>query len=186
MAPQYPQQALTLLRTCAGPCRIEHLAQAVPVTEWESHIIESVRREGLDTLESIVGERLTPQAQLHARLPVRHGGLGISDPVDVLATARLAMLLKCGDDILHLGNSSSTLQQAIEQAARVYSAQCGLAKPAVPQPEKHLQHVLTESLQERRKATFLAGLDDCSRERIFFVTAGAAYDGLDQPPQPLD
>ena len=110
MAPQYPQQALTMLPTCNGPRRIENLAQAVPTDEVEGQIIEYVRREGMDTLESIVREKLTPQAMTLARLRVKNWGVGISDPVDVLATARLTMMLNCGDDIVHLGNSPSTIE----------------------------------------------------------------------------
>ena len=93
-------------------------------------------------------------------------GVDISDPVDVLVTERLTMLLNCGDDIVHLGNCPCTIQQDIAQSARVYSAKCGLSQSTVPRTDKHLQHALTERLQETRKDIFLARLDDGSRERV--------------------
>ena len=93
----------------------------MPTDEVEGEIIESVRREGIDTLESIVWEKLAPQARTLARLRVKNVGVDISDPVDVLVTERLTMLLNCGDDIVHLGNSPSTIQQDIVQASRMES-----------------------------------------------------------------
>ena len=85
-----------------------------------------------------------------ARLLIRHGSLGILDPADVIATARLACLIKCGDDILKPGNSAEGLKADIAEAARYYAHQLG-QPPKVPTKSPDLQHELTEKLPELRR-----------------------------------
>ena len=67
-------------------------------------------------------------------------GLGITDPADVIATARLACLLKCGDDILEMGNSPNGLNDAIAQAEVYYSQQL-----VQPRPFRHCPRISSTS-----------------------------------------
>ena len=75
-------------------------------------------REHLDRHPRCQLNKPIPPASSSA-LPKR--GLGIADPHDALATARLAMLLNCGESILELGNSPEFLQRAISHATCHFS-----------------------------------------------------------------
>ena len=76
MAPRYPRQALIILRTCTGGCRIELLAQAVPSDEWPSRLTHDLSEIVLRAAEAIVGMPFSGNAGIQAQL-----GPGLYDPV---------------------------------------------------------------------------------------------------------
>ena len=78
MAGQFPRQALAILNACLCPCRIQHIAQAVPCEEWTEDDIQRMREEGVTTLQTIAGLPLTPTARQQANLSPQNGGLGLA------------------------------------------------------------------------------------------------------------
>jgi hypothetical protein len=179
MAAHYPQQAMTLLRTTTGPCRTEHLAQALRPEEWPDGVIGEVKQVILTAAEQIIGSPLTPLARAQVQLPLSKGGLGLTDPEDVLPAARLAMLVQCGDAILDIGNTAESLTAELNYAVRAYAARRGLQKPLVPRPEPHLQHVLMEPIMDQRNATFLATLTGYDNERVLSLQTPHAMSWVD-------
>ena len=95
-------------------------------------------------------------------------GAWATPTADVVATARLAMLLTCGDDLLQMGNSAPGLQHAIQQAAVSY-ARMMQEPPSIPALEPKLQHVLTARLQDKRLAAYTSSLGAASQRRMLSV-----------------
>ena len=81
-----------LLRYCLDACRITHFLRGVDCTALEDELrraSSTIRR----TLESTLGSPMTDDHWVQATLPLRHGGLGIKDPLVVVTPARVAAIL---------------------------------------------------------------------------------------------
>ena len=83
---------LTLLRSCADACRVNHLLRS---TSFEAGTLaaaglgESIRA----LLEEVVGMSVPAGAWAQACLPIWDGGLGIRDPLSCRPAARIAALV---------------------------------------------------------------------------------------------
>ena len=83
----------TLLRYCFDSCRINHLLRATQFAHAEAgaKVASRLLRNALD---NILGPSpMTDNQWMQATLPIRCGGLGISDPVRVHALARIACIV---------------------------------------------------------------------------------------------
>jgi hypothetical protein len=147
------------------------LAQAIPAHEWPAGILDRVRDTVLRAAEAIIGARLTTEARKHIALPTKKGGLGLTDPHDAVAAARLAVLLNTGDTILQMANDPASLARAIEDAARGFAQSAGLSKPSLPSKQPHLQSVLTAQVHDKRFADFMAECDEAAKDRLVSLSS---------------
>lgn len=85
-----PHEQHVLLRFCLDACRLLHFLRAVDCTASESilHQASSTLRK---TLGDMLGNEALSEDEWHqSTLPLRLSGLGIKDPIDLLAVARVA------------------------------------------------------------------------------------------------
>lgn len=87
-----PQAEFSLLRMCAGFCRITYLTRALDCTITRE-LAEDFDKTTLANLEHVLGTpELDNQATLQTHLPIREGGLGVRSAVLHQGAARLASI----------------------------------------------------------------------------------------------
>ena len=82
----------TLLRYCLDGCRLNFLTRCSSARHIPS-LVERADNVLRQTLGDILGTPLTDKQWAQARLPQRHGGLGIGSPVDLATPGRLATIV---------------------------------------------------------------------------------------------
>ena len=125
------QVAFSLLRNCAGLCRINYLARAMDC-ESTDEIARKFDALSFETLEGILGGFIPEPSREQARLPIRLGGLGLRNPLDHLGAARLAsvnsnrdlvqqILENCGRDSLPEHSNIDSPLEYLAQSLRTSS-----------------------------------------------------------------
>ena len=77
LAAQYPRQALSLLRTTVGACRVQYLCQAMHPDEWPNDALQSVDSSLKRAFEILLGAPSSGTVWAQATLPITKGGLGL-------------------------------------------------------------------------------------------------------------
>jgi hypothetical protein len=145
---QLPLHALQLLRACCGACRFEHLACSSPPSSSFSSAASSASVLLRDSLCSIVDADLPDAAWDQARLPVRHGGLGIRDATLLYPASRLGCLIQIQQLAVQLGCDPGYVQSQITHASD-YLTQCVGLVPVNPRTTaKELHDVIIHRLKQ--------------------------------------
>jgi hypothetical protein len=93
----YPEGQVrhALLRYCLDACRVVHLLRSTEYEEAGDHPV-ILRAELQEAVQDLLGTGISDNTWDQACLPIRLGGLGITDPVVVQPAARTAALLNLG------------------------------------------------------------------------------------------
>ena len=108
---QFPQMHIqyTLLRSCLDACKVSDLLRVSNYTLSHDKA-EACTRLSMGTLQRLLGTALSDAQWLQASMPVRHGGLGISDATHSHLAARLA----CASDFVTRGPKILSLPAGVD------------------------------------------------------------------------
>ena len=76
----HPMEALALIRSCTGACRVQHLLQAGLPPSHQLSFVTQCSNSLLNAVNAVVGATLNPHQWDIARTPIKLGGLGVHDP----------------------------------------------------------------------------------------------------------
>ena len=114
--------ALTLLRHCLGACKVNHLLRCLPTTT----VIDFASQVGdglYSTMEALIGSALSDQHRQQCCLPVRNGGVGLTDPASIAPFAYIASALGVATGglcpFLSDGNAAVGISDAVEIAIEI-------------------------------------------------------------------
>ena len=86
------QIAICLLRSCLGCCKVNHLFRTLPLGSHDPFCC-SISQGLRETLQVCIGAPVLDSHWNQARLPIKLGGLGLSDPVLVAPLAFLSSII---------------------------------------------------------------------------------------------
>ena len=86
------QIAICLLRSCLGCCKVNHLLRTLPLGSHDPFCC-SISQGLRETLQACIGTPVLDSHWNQARLPIKLGGLGLSDPVLVAPLAFLSSII---------------------------------------------------------------------------------------------
>lgn len=121
----------SLLRSCLDACKVSDLLRVSHFSKARPRV-EACTRLCRATLQRILGTALTEAQWVQASMPIRHGGMGITDANFAHLPARLA----CASDFVTRGRSLMALPDAVsllpKDAGILLSAAVGLLGNVAP------------------------------------------------------
>ena len=114
-----PAAQLHLLRHCLDACKVSFLLRGMDTSSC-SHQLARCRTTLQNTLGDIIGcGRVSDQQWTQASLPLRLGGLGIKDPMQTVAPARVAAILGFVESGSQMGLPACLLRPAPDLLPRL-------------------------------------------------------------------
>ena len=166
LAAEYPLQALQLTRMTLGACRLEYLLQGMPISQLTMRLAQFGRDQLRADLAAVLQvEAVECPAWDQARIPVRHGGFGLRDPVIVHTSARLAALVNATSRALALGAPKAYLEEQLSLAKAVWVQQTGMALPEL-RAGKELQSMLCDPIYLKAKLALHAAATGHDHTRL--------------------
>ena len=172
-----PQVALSIMRRCAGFCRLVSIARATPV-ESAAAALASFDSDLRRTLEESTAIECTDRAWRQAQLPIRAGGLGLRSIAEHASSAFIASYTA----------SSSEPSSYLTDAVRHYNTRVApedrvdLENPIGDEPAR--QHQLSEKIDAAHKAFLLENASTADATRLDNVSAQHAAAWLRVVPSP--
>ena len=174
---QNPQIALSILRRCAGFCRLAHIARATPVQSTVAALAsfdDDMRR----TLDESAAIESTDLAWQQAQLSTRRGGLGLRSVAQHAGAAFIASYTaSCTEPSAHLHEAVLHLNERVAPDDRLGEVQLS--------GDRLLrQHELSERIEAASASAILANTSTADVVRLQNVAAQHAADWLRVVPSP--
>ena len=91
-------ECFTLLRSCAGACKVTHLIRTVPPNQLKK-FLSGFDFELRKAMEKILGHDLSDEQWLVCQLPAKYGGLGLRSGKLVAGAQHVMSLQKCAKEM---------------------------------------------------------------------------------------
>ena len=177
-----PQSELTLLRSCAGVCKITHALRTSPpsaIIDAASSFDDSLR----NSLEKLCQAPINDSAWSQASLPIRDGGLGLLAATSSAVPAFVASCSEAGPHVKQLLADESILVPGVEEAIDSLRA-LGGTEAITPEPAPGLQHRLTASICTKQRQDLFDSASIRDKARLNSLASDHAGAWLQALPMP--
>ena len=164
-------EALALIRSCTGACRVQHLLQAGLPPSHQLSFVTQCSNSLLNAVNAVVGATLNPQQWDIARTPIKLGGLGVHDPYHCVWAARLACLTQLLDHSGELNVDPSVLLPVQQIALKAFRDDISDGTFQVPEDHTMLQAKLTSYGYQRLAAQALRNADQWGKQSLISLSA---------------